>query len=471
MKYQRSLCWMRRDLRLKDHAALAEATRRSEQVFVVFIFDTLILSKLQDQDDKRITFIAHSLREMDQELRRKGSGLIVRHGNPTVEIPKLAKQLKVETVFANRDYEPYAKKRDEYICRQLEKERTDFFLFKDQVIFEYPKIQTRQKEPFRVFTPYKNAWLVSLDPTHYLELSPRYNKLASLEKIKIHLWSWDLNKLGFQESPLWLDPGEKAARKRLKNFERAIKDYEKTRNYPSLKKGTSGLSVHLRFGTISIRHLVRFALKYNSEDSLTWLSELIWRDFYQTILDRFPHITTGCFRTQFDRILWPGKKEHFKLWQKGMTGYPIVDAAMRNFNKTGWMHNRLRMVVASFLIKDLLIDWRNGEAWFARKLLDFDLASNNGGWQWCASTGCDAQPYFRIFNPVTQSKKFDSEGKFIRENIPELAGFSNRRIHWPHSSGLEEQKTAQCILGKEYPRPVVDHALQREKALALFKTV
>jgi deoxyribodipyrimidine photo-lyase len=203
----------------------------------------------------------------------------------------------------------------------------------------------------------------------------------------------------------------------------------------------------------------------------TWLSELIWREFYQTILDQFPYVTNSCFKVECDQIKWPGENRHFDLWCNGMTGYPLIDAAMRHFNNTGWMHNRLRMIVASFLTKDLLVDWRKGENWFSRKLLDFDLAANNGGWQWSASTGCDSQPYFRIFNPINQSKNFDPDGNFIKRNIPELSGFSGRKIHWPHDSKIDEQKKAECLLGVHYPLPIVDHAIQRKKAIKLFKAV
>jgi deoxyribodipyrimidine photo-lyase len=278
--------------------------------------------------------------------------------------------------------------------------------------------------------------------------------------------SWSFDDIGFAEQELPIDAGARGAEKMLRAFMPRIDRYHETRDVPGLA-GTSSLSVHLRFGTISIRELVRRARAVASEGARKWLDELLWREFYQMILDRFPHVERGAFRPEYDAIRWPGAEEHYEAWCAGRTGYPIVDAAMRGFNATGMMHNRLRMIVASFLTKDLLVDYRRGERYFARHLLDFDLASNNGNWQWAASTGCDAQPFFRVFNPVTQSKRFDPDGTFIRAHCPELAGFSNRTIHFPADAGLAEQRAAGCIIGEDYPAPIVDHARQRELALAL----
>jgi deoxyribodipyrimidine photo-lyase len=471
MFYDRSLFWLRRDLRLQDNTGLSAATHDSKKVFIVFIFDDCILQKLKDEDDRRITFIVHSLRELSSKLRAKKSDLLVRIGNPVEEIPKLASQLQVNAVFANKDYEPYAKIRDLKVFKNLLANNVNFKSYKDQVVFEYPEIISGQGRPYRVYTPYKNNWLKNLGPQHISNQVVNFKALASLRDTNKFITKWSFSILGFKESSLWLEAGETAAQKRLNKFNKFENDYFNNRNFPCLQDGTSGLSVHLRFGTISIRQLVRNTQRKNTIGVKTWLSELIWRDFYQTILDQFPHVAKTCFQAECDKIEWPGKNRHFELWCKGMTGYPLVDAAMRHFNNTGWMHNRLRMIVASFLTKDLLVDWRKGESWFARKLLDFDLASNNGGWQWSASTGCDAQPYFRIFNPITQSKNFDPDGSFIRKHIPELSGFSNRRIHWPHDAKIEEQTEAKCLLGKEYPRPVVAHGIQRKRAIELFKVV
>lgn len=466
--YGRALCWIRRDLRLRDHTALAAATRQAKQVIVVFVFDTNILRDL-DIDDRRVTFIHRSLLELDERLRKKGSALLVRHSDPVLDIPKLAQELNVDAVFANRDYEPYARKRDRIVGQKLRIFNIPFHLFKDQVVFEFPEVMTRQGEPYRMFTPYKNAWLETLHAGHIAEEKPNLKRLAPLGVFKDWIHPWNMKSIGFVENDLWLKPGARGGRERFKAFQKVIHRYHQDRDFPHRTLGTSGLSVHLRFGTVSIRELVRFAWGRGDTGSRVWLEELIWREFYQTLLDQFSYVVRGAFRPEFDRIQWPGKAAHFQKWCAGQTGYPLVDAAMRHFNRTGWMHNRLRMVTASFLVKDLLIDWRKGEAYFARHLLDFDLAANNGGWQWCASTGCDAQPWFRIFNPVTQSRNFDPEGKFIRKHVPELAGFSNTRIHWPHDASPEEQSQANCRLGRDYPHPLVDHAVQREKALKLYE--
>ena len=471
MIYDRSLCWLRRDLRLDDNTALSVATHNSKKVFIVFVFDICILKKLQDEDDRRITFIVHSLRELSSRLREKKSDLLVRIGNPIDEIPKLAAELKVNAVFANRDYEPYAKTRDIKVSNSLLVNGIDFKSYKDQVIFEYPEIISGQQRPYRVYTPYKNNWLKNLGPQHISDQISNFKTLSTISDIDKHSINWNFSILGFKENLLWLEAGEAAAQKRFEVFKTVENRYFDNRNFPYIEDGTSGLSVHLRFGTISIRQLVRSTYKKNNIGVKTWLSELIWRDFYQTILDQFPHVANSCFQVVCDQIEWPGKNRHFDLWCQGMTGYPLIDAAMRHFNNTGWMHNRLRMIVASFLTKDLLVDWRKGEKWFARKLLDFDLAANNGGWQWSASTGCDAQPYFRIFNPITQSKNFDPNGHFIRHHIEELSGFSDRRIHWPHDAGIEEQNKAKCLLGSQYPHPIVVHAIQRKRAIELFKEV
>ena len=471
MIYDRSLCWLRRDLRLGDNTALSFATQKSKKVFIVFVFDICILQKLKDKDDRRITFIVHSLKELSSKLRANKSDILIRIGNPIEEIPKLAGELKINAVFSNRDYEPYAKKRDSKVSKRLLANGIDFKSYKDQVIFEYPEIISGQGRPYRVYTPYKNNWLKNIGPQHISNQIVNFKALASLRNINPHIIKWSFSILGFKESSLWLKAGETAAHKRLKNLKKLENNYFDNRNFPCIEDGTSGLSVHLRFGNISIRQLVRSTQRKKNIGVKTWLSELVWRDFYHTILDQFPHVAGSCFQVECDQIKWPGINRHFDSWCKGMTGYPLIDAAMRHFNKTGWMHNRLRMIVASFLTKDLLVDWRKGENWFARKLLDFDLAANNGGWQWSASTGCVAQPYFRIFNPITQSKKFDPNGSFIKQHIPELSGFSDRRIHWPHDAGIEEQKKAKCLLGKEYPPPVVAHDIQRKKAIELFKAI
>lgn len=454
---KRALVWLRRDLRLHDHLPLVQAASLAEEVAVAFVFDTKILEKLHDTDDRRLTFIHQSLQEVDELLRAKGSKLVVLHGDAREEIPRLAKTLGTSWVVAGRDYEPAAKARDAAVAKTLASAGTEFVSVKDQVIFEGLEVQTKTASAFKVFTPYANAWKKRLSPADWEEQAPaRKIPFAPAAALKAGLEDWTLKALGFKENSLWLEPGAKAGAKRLAKFSARIADYKKARDYPGAE-GTSGLSVHLRFGTVSIRDCVRLALRHKGVGAETWLNELIWRDFYQMILDQFPHVVKGSFREQYAKIEWPGKEAHFKAWCEGRTGYPIVDASMRHFNETGWMHNRMRMVVASFLTKDLLVSWQKGEAYFARYLLDFDLAANNGGWQWSASTGCDAQPYFRIFNPYSQSEKFDADGAFIRRHVPELKHLRGKEIHQPPEGT------------RGYPAPIVDHSEQRKHALALFK--
>lgn len=452
---QKALVWVRRDLRLTDHTPLAHAASQADTVAVAFVFDRKLLAGLS-RNDRRLTFIHQSLEELDEELQKRGSRLIVRIGDPVEEIPQLAKELGAELVCAGRDYETYAKKRDAKVAEALKKQGSQLKLLKDQVIFEGREVLSKTGTAFKVFTPYKNAWLSALSAQEYDERSTKKAKFAPKPPKNP---DWSLKALGFDPQDLWLEAGEKAAKLRLKSFEAKMKDYGKGRDFPATE-GTSGLSVHLRFGTISIRECVRKALAQENAGAKTWLSELVWRDFYHMILDNNPHVETGAFKKEYDSIRWPGSEKHFQAWSEGRTGYPLVDAAMRHFNATGWMHNRLRMVVASFLTKDLLVSWQKGEAYFAQHLLDFDLAANNGGWQWSASTGCDAQPYFRIFNPYSQSEKFDPDGTFIRENVPELAKVKGKDIHQPEVGGL---------FGVDYPEPIVDHSAQREKAIRLFK--
>ncbi len=449
--------------------ALHEATVKSQFVVLVFIFDINILGNIKNKYDRRISLIHQSLVEIDQKLRKKGSVLVVLKGNPIKEIPNFAKRIKADAIFVNRDYEPFAKRRDKAIENACKGLRIAFNSFKDHVIFEGNELLNQSGKPYRVFTPYKNKWLMELNGALYPNHKSYLNRLVPKKQIRGELVDWSLKKMGFESTRLPIKGGQNAAKKQLKRFLPNLINFHKNRDYPSISNGTSHLSVHLRFGTLSIRSLVRAALNNSSFGSKTWLSELIWRDFYQMLLDQFPHVVKGCFKQEYDRIQWPGTQRQFNLWCQGRTGFPLIDAAMQHFNATGWMHNRLRMIVASFLVKDLLVDWRKGEAYFARYLLDFDLAANNGGWQWCASTGCDAQPWFRIFNPVTQSERFDPDGSFIRSVLPELSGFSNKDIHFPFASGLKSQKNASCIVGKDYSKPIVEHAIQRNKFLKIFK--
>ena len=453
---KRALVWLRRDLRLYDHSALAAATAEAEEVAVAFVFDTKILDALEDRDDRRLTFIHRSLVELDEGLRSQGSALIALHGDPIQEIPKLARELGVDAVFAAQDHEPYALTRDAVVGKAI-----PLRLMKDQVVLEAQEVG----QPYKVFTPFFRSWQFALDPSRDLtERVPHLGRLLPLAELPLRNWS--LEDLGFIANDLWLEPGEAAARRRLQEFDRKISAYGDERDFPVLD-ATSGLSVHLRFGTISPRDCVRRAMAAG-DVGRKWLSELVWREFYQAILQNFPTVVEETFQPQYRGMDWPGDPEHFDRWREGQTGYPIVDAAMRCFNATGWMHNRLRMVVASFLTKDLLLDYRLGEAYFARKLLDFDLASNNGGWQWAASVGCDAQPYFRIFNPVLQSLKFDPDGAFIHEWIPELRNLRGKSLHAPWEASPFELLEAGVELGSNYPDRLVDHQVQKELALKMF---
>jgi deoxyribodipyrimidine photo-lyase len=480
-RYKLSLVWLRRDLRLNDHRALAEALAQSERVQIVFVFDRTILDKLEDKADLRVEFIWESLREIQELLGACKGALLVAHGHPSSAIPEWAENFNAEAVFTNEDYEPQAKQRDAQVGAQLKSKGIDFHSFKDQVVFEKSEILTAVGHPFSVFTPYKNAWLKHLSATAYqdyeVDLTRKLYPVESSVADRFALPS--LQALGFSPSALRrlkIKTGSKGGQALMEEFSSRIGRYDETRNFPAIK-GPSYLSVHLRFGTISVRQALRLALRVRdtqpseSTGAQTWLSELIWRDFYFQILHHHPRVVHQAFKPAYDRIQWSGDQALFAAFCQAKTGYPLIDAAMTQLNDTGYMHNRLRMVVASFLTKDLGLDWRWGEAYFARKLIDFDLAANNGGWQWAASSGCDAQPYFRIFNPVTQSEKFDGAGKFIRRYLPHLGGLSDKAIHAPWLAAPIELVAAGISLGEHYPWPVVDHASARLSTLARYAVV
>ena len=448
-----ALVWLRRDLRLFDHAALYHALTSGAQVICVFIFDKAILDSLP-RSDRRVAFIHASLCELKQELNALGSDLIVRHGSATALIPRLADEFDADAVYANRDYEPDAIERDEQIEDHLSSEGKSLHLFKDQVIFERDEILNLSGLMYQVFTPYKRAWLAKLNEQALASYQIRPH-LQHLKPCAVSPMP-DLAQLGFDAvSVAHLLPGMDGGEQLFNDFCNRIDGYHDARNFPA-QKGVSYLSVHLRFGTVSIRELARTANQIGSQGAQTWLSELIWREFYQQLLWHRPELVTHTFKTEYDTLPFPNNPDYFAAWCAGQTGFPLVDAAMRQLNQTGFMHNRLRMVAASFLVKDLLIDWRWGERYFATHLNDFDLSANNGGWQWAASTGCDAQPYFRIFNPTTQSQRFDPHGQFIRRYCPELAHLNDKNIHAPPPQ-------------ENYPAPLVDHATQRQAALTLFK--
>ncbi len=485
----RALLWFRRDLRADDHAALYHALRAARQVWGVFVFDREILDALPRRD-RRVEFIRDSLLGLDAQLRALGSahgvedvGLIVRHARADAEIPALAQRLGAQAVYANHDDDPAALARDARVRGRLADIGVALHTSKDHVIFERAELLTGGGNPYSVFTPYKNAWLKKLDP-FYLKAYPvarHAGALAALpEALRQPLPA--LADIGFEATNLHalkLPSGSAGALELLDDFlgER-IGRYHETRDFPAVK-GPSYLSTHLRFGTLSIRHAAREAWQRSqagpdTRGAMVWLSELIWRDFYHQVLHHHPHVVGQAFRPAYERIRWEQGKhadELFAAWAQGRTGYPLVDAAMQQINRSGYMHNRLRMVVASFLVKDLGIDWRRGEAYFAEHLNDYDLAANNGGWQWAASSGCDAQPWFRIFNPVTQSEKFDASGKFIRRYLPQLAALPDRLIHAPWLARPVDLAAAKVVLGQDYPAPLVMHDAARERTLQRYAVV
>jgi len=420
--------WFRRDLRLHDNAGLYHALKHGKPVVPIFIFDRNILDELEDREDRRVEFIHLSLGEIERSLAVIGSTLDVRYGFPEEIWEQLMTDYTIENVYTNHDHEPYARKRDAEVAMMLKANGISFHSFKDQVIFEKDEVVKDDEKPYTVFTPYSRKWKSSLNDS-YLSSYPT-------EKFFLNFF-----RQAEKEIPSLAQMNFKSASQRfpIKNWKiEIIKHYKEQRDYPAVK-GTSMLSVHLRFGTISIRELAREAYKLNE----TFLNELIWRDFYQMILWHFPYVVDKAFKPEYDNIKWRNNEKEFDVWCKGQTGYPIVDAGMRELNTTGFMHNRVRMIVASFLTKHLLIDWRWGEAYFAKKLLDYDLAANNGGWQWAAGSGCDAAPYFRIFNPYLQTKRFDPDLKYIRKWVPEF-----------------EELT--------YSQPIVDHAFARKRCLEVY---
>jgi deoxyribodipyrimidine photo-lyase len=468
-EYARALVWFRRDLRDFDHAALYHALKQSRQVVCAFVFDRDILDALPDPADRRVEFIHASVAELQQALQARGGGLVVRHGGARDEIVQLAAELEAEAVFFNHDDDPAALARDAAVEAALRVRDIAVHHTKDAVIFEREEVLTAGGTPYSVFTPYKNAWLKRLTPfdlqaypveAYADRLAPQSSAIPRLQD------------LGFEPTnlaELKLPTGMTGGAQLFEDFLDRIDRYQDARDFPA-QNGPSYLSVHLRFGTVSIRQLAAAAWQQGGRGAQTWLSELIWRDFYHQILWHRPDVASGhSFKRQYDALPWPNPPGHFEAWREARTGYPLVDAAMRQLNQTGYMHNRLRMVAASFLTKDLLVDWRLGEKYFADKLIDFDLAANSGGWQWAASVGCDAQPWFRIFNPVTQSERFDAQGQFIRRYLPELARVAEKFIHAPWTMPAAEQQRAGCVIGRDYPLPIVDHAVQRGQALALFR--
>jgi deoxyribodipyrimidine photo-lyase len=478
-RFDKALVWFRRDLRAFDHAALHYALAECRQVYCAFVFDKEILDPLP-RDDRRVAFIHASLAELDRSLRAAGGGLVVRHARAVDEIPRMAAEFGVDAVFANQDYEPAAVYRDATVAKRLHAAGRTWLSFKDQVIFEKDEILSQSGKPFSVFTPYKNAWLKNLHATEESALQAHDIALGSGKLVPaVHDKSIpQLDELGFETNAPAIPAGMSGGQKLFDEFTERMSQYDRTRDFPAIK-GPSYLSAHLRFGTVSIRGLVRRALEEmrtsaGGSGAATWLNELIWREFYFMILHQHPHVVLRAFKPEYDAIEWETGAHAdslFKAWCEGQTGYPLVDAAMQQLNQTGYMHNRLRMITASFLVKDLGIDWRRGERYFAMKLNDYDLAANNGGWQWAASTGCDAQPYFRIFNPVTQSERFDPEGKFIKRYLPVLARLPEKNVHAPWAASTKALQLAGVTLGKDYPLPIVQHEDARKRTLERFAVV
>lgn len=425
-----NLFWFRRDLRLDDNVGFYKALHGKFPVVPIFIFDSEILEELPE-DDARVTFIFENLQKMRNELQDNGSSLAIFHGKPETIFKQIKKDFNVQNVITNHDYEPYAKKRDESVEKILSEKEIGFYTYKDQVIFEKNEVVKNDGDPYVVYTPYKNKWKEKFDADSHL---------------KIYYTSQNMDNL-YQNSRLpnlaLSDMGFKTASLKVPDYNvtpTTIEEYENTRNFPAAE-GTSRLGPHLRFGTVSIRKMVKKAIAEKNE---TFWNELIWREFFMQILWHFPETVNNAFRKKYDRIKWRNNEEEFHKWKKGETGYPLVDAGIRQLNESGYMHNRVRMVVASFLCKHLLIDWRWGEAYFAEKLLDYEMSSNVGNWQWAAGSGVDAAPYFRIFNPTTQIEKFDKQKEYIKNWIKEFDT-------------------------KDYPEKMVDHKKARERCLKVYK--
>lgn len=429
MKTPVNIHWFRRDLRLEDNTALYHALNSKIPVLPLFIFDTQILESLDDKADARVNFIFDSLQKLRLQLRELGSDILIKYGKPAEIWEKLITEYPINTVYTNHDYEPYAINRDNVVEKLLAKNNIQFITKKDQVILEKNEVLKDDGKPYTVYTPYSKKWKLILTEKD-LAVRPSERFFTNFFQTQ-PFPEVTLNQIGFEPSGLQI-PSIKL------NLD-IVKNYHQTRDIPAIS-GTTRMSVHLRFGTISIRKLARLTQQLNEK----YFNELIWREFYQMILAHFPHVVTRSFKPEYDHIIWRNNENEFHAWCEGKTGYPIVDAGMRELNATGFMHNRVRMIVSSFLTKDLLIDWRWGEAYFAKKLLDFELASNNGGWQWAAGCGVDAAPYFRIFNPQLQTIKFDPQLKYIQHWVPELNELS-------------------------YPSPIVDHSFARTRVLQAYK--
>jgi deoxyribodipyrimidine photo-lyase len=464
-----NLWWLRRDLRLRDNQALHAALANGEAVVPVFVLDPVLLSSTY-AGEKRVAFLMYGLRELDKTLRDRGSYLVVRQGKALDQLTALAKETEAAHIYAEADVSPYARRRDEAVHQQLALKLVDGIAIHQPGI-----VQKADGSPYTVYTPFSRRWkeLPAPDPASLL---PAPQTVPTPPNIS----SFPIPDQPLLPESVPFPPGEQEAQRRLDAFVQSsirapIALYADHRNRMDLH-GTSRLSPYLRFGMLSARQVVVAALQkrleasdeQNRKGADVWLNELIWREFYLSILFHFPRVLQQSFRPEYNHIAWRNDESHFAAWREGQTGYPVVDAAMRQLVQSGWMHNRARMIVASFLVKDLLIDWRWGERWFMQHLVDGDPAANNGGWQWTAGTGTDAAPYFRIFNPVLQGKKFDPRGNYVRRWLPELAQVPDKYLHEPWKTPLAIQQQANCVIGRDYPRPIVDHAQARQATLDAY---
>jgi deoxyribodipyrimidine photo-lyase len=469
MSMSTAIWWIRRDLRLADNQALTAAVARSETVWPVFILDQRLLDSPY-ASSQRTAFLFAGLRSLDQDLRQLGSRLLIRKGGPVETLSALVSESGTATIFAEEDISPYARRRDAQVQDALPLQLTGGL-----TVHPPDSVLKKDGRPYTVYTPFSKVWKALPQPIPS-ELLPKPMSLNTPDFVP----SLPIPDEPHPTSQMPFKPGEEVAPRRLENFAAcglsSIYRYEERRNRPDID-GTSSLSPHIRFGMLSLRQAVvvasqaiaRVSDKHGREGAETWLNELIWREFYLTILYHFPYVRQRSFRPQYDAVDWDNDPQAFEAWCQGRTGYPIVDAAMRQLAQSGWIHNRVRMIAASFLVKDLLIDWRWGERWFMQHLIDGDPASNNGGWQWAAGTGTDAAPYFRIFNPTLQSKKFDPHGRYIRTWLPELIDVPDTYIHEPWRMPTELQLRANCRIGRDYQRPIVDHTSARKRTLAAYK--
>lgn len=475
----KGLVWFRRDLRIRDNPALSAACQDCREIVPLFVFDEPLL-RAQTFGSASVNFMLGCLSEIRKSLDERGLFMVWRRGDPVEEVLRAVQDLGTDAVYWNRDYEPSALERDLTVQQRLARQGCTVRTFKDHIVFEAEEVRGLTGEPFQRYSAYRDRWWstwraaappVLPAPVH----RPRGASVPRAQQ------DWpSARDLGYDQVPLWIEPGERAAHARLQWFLRGpIHDYVNGRNLPALD-GSSKLSPHFRFGTLSVRTAIHAALamlaqggQVSRADVFTWIDELVWREFFQQVLTAFPRVAEGPFKTKAGlpppRQAGPERNRLFVAWCRGRTGYPIVDAGMRQLNQTGWMHNRVRMVVASFLVKDLRIDWQSGERYFMQHLLDADVAANNGNWQWCASTGTDAMQGYRIFNPKIQSEKFDRDGEYIRRYVPELASVSAKWIHEPHLMSLEEQARIGCRIDIDYPSPIVDHRQARQEYLDLGK--